>query len=127
MKAVKIRTFVLLQVVPHWRCFGSLVMSTERQTSDIKLPGSNLLHLKQCSSDILVQCRCPIVHVHATYHRACAVHRVPPVPVVQFSKVYIDCTVKLQIQGPMEWEFYYLFSYLANCLLIGYFKFKTLP
>ena len=52
MKAVKTRTFVLFQVVLA-KSSSTLEML---QTSDIKLPGSNLLHLKQCSSNILVQC-----------------------------------------------------------------------
>ena len=115
MKAVKIRTFVLFQVV-RLGLSGSLLILNSRVRIFCISNNVPLTYLFNAN-------------VHATYHRVCAVHRVPPVPVVQFSKVYeyIDCTVKLQIQGPMEWEFYYLFSYLANCLLIGYFKFKTLP
>ena len=113
MKAVKIRTFVLFQVV-RLGLSGRLLIINSRVR--IFCISNNVPLTYSFNAD-----------VHATYHCACAVHRVPPVPVLQFSKVYIDCTVKLQIQGPMEREYYYLFSYLANCLLIGYFKFKTLP
>ena len=84
MKAVKIRTFVLFQVV-RLGLSGSLLILNSRVR--IFCISNNVPLTYSFNAD-----------VHATYmHRACAVHRVPPVPVLQFSKVYIDCTVYSEI------------------------------